>query len=47
MLVSQKQEDPLLAAKLRGVKAMQQMVEYKGEPWSSNAVANYLVLIVP
>ena len=46
MLVSQKQEDPLLAAKLRGVKAMQQMVEYEGEPWSSNAVANYLDISV-
>ena len=44
MLVTKKEADPLLEAKLRGVKAMKQMLETEGEPWSSNEVAQYLTI---
>lgn len=42
MLITQKEADPLLTAKLRGVKAKKQMLETEGESWSSNDVAEYL-----
>ena len=46
MLVPQKQDDPLLAAKLRGIVAMQQMIEYEEGSWSSDVVADYLNISV-
>ena len=42
MLVARKNADPLLAARLRGVKAKKQMLKVQGEPWSSKDVASYL-----
>ena len=36
------QEDPLLKAKLRGIQARQEMLNYQGKSWKSSDVADYL-----
>jgi hypothetical protein len=42
MLASINSLDPLLKAKLRGIKARDTMLNYQGQPWKSVDVAEYL-----
>lgn len=42
MLITDKQKDPLLVAKLKGIETMKQMLQLEGEPWTSKQTANYL-----
>lgn len=46
ILASIEQKDPLLKAKLRGIKARNTMLNYQGHPWKSSDVAEYLAISV-
>jgi hypothetical protein len=46
ILATLEREDPLLKAKLRGVKAKQEMLNYQGQSWKSVDVANYFGISV-
>jgi len=46
ILATLEREDPLLKAKLRGVKAKQEMLNYQRQSWKSVDVANYFGISV-
>ena len=46
ILASIENKDPLLKAKLRGVKARKKMLEYNGQSWTTEDVAEYLGISV-
>jgi hypothetical protein len=46
VLAAINRQDPLLKAKLRGIKARNTMLNYQGHPWKSSDVAKYLDISV-